>query len=437
MVNERIDACFDSHVHWAATGGFAERLRLESIGSASEIRKISRRGVHLLGGWLLGFGWDQSGWPDRHLIHRDLLDEWVQDVPVLLTRVDGHVGWVNTAALKAAGWFDSQPEISGGRIERDENGPTGVLTDKAYEEFRRHLPPIEGAELRRHLLKASQIFHIEGITHIRDVGANKAQWRQALLLDQAQLLKLAVEIFFHVEDLANLEDWIAFTLVAQKEATANLRPKGLKVFLDGALGSEGAWLSRPYASGSGSGSQILSEEELTQVLRAAWSKNLEVAVHAIGDAAAHCAVSVARALKSDGVTGILHLEHAEILRADTLELMKSIDVRCHLQPCQWLSDQKWLKEKIGTDLYGMSFPWRRLQEANIEFDFGSDTPIEPPSVTRTLQALDESAASGIPKLLGMGQSYLSHKDLSWAPNSFTIFENGHATQVVFRGDHLL
>jgi predicted amidohydrolase YtcJ len=173
------------------------------------------------------------------------------------------------------------------------------------------------------------------------------------------------------------------------------------------------------------------------VLTQAWKNNLQVAAHVIGDEAAHFTVSTAHKVKLQGVNGVLHLEHAEILRPETLELMKSLQVVCHLQPCQWLSDQKWLKEKIGAELYGFSFPWRRLQEANITFDFGSDTPIEPPSVTRTLQGLDESAASGIPKLLGMGQSYLSHKDLSWAPNTFTIYENGHATQVVFRGDHLL
>jgi predicted amidohydrolase YtcJ len=244
-------------------------------------------------------------------------------------------------------------------------------------------------------------------------------------------------MFFHVEDLNELSRYLGFIEGAKKVATPNLRAKGVKIFLDGALGSEGAWVSEGYHSGSGHGLRILTEEEIEEVFRRTWEKKLEVAIHVIGDEAVHQAVSVAHRLKQVGVTGLLHLEHVEIARPETVALMKEIDVVCHLQPCHWLGDQRWLKQKVGEKLYGWSFPWRRLQQEEIAFDFGSDSPIEPPSVLRTLQALQESSQNGIPKLLGNAERFMSHPDRGFAPNSYSLFEEGRLAQVVFRGDHLI
>jgi len=443
MFSTRIDACFDSHVHWSATGEFSERLLLTSLGAAKEVLQLAKDTLVFRDGWLLGFGWDQTHWTDGGEIHRRLLDQWLPDKPVLFTRVDGHVGWVNTAALKAAGWINGQDELrievpKGGRVELDESGrPTGILIDKAYELFLQQIPKIKPNEIRRHLLKASQIFHAEGFTHIRDVGGNKDQWEQALLLDRTQLLNLAVDMFFHIEDLNQLDSDLDFIEAAKNEATSNLRARGIKIFLDGALGSEGAWVSEPYRSGSGQGLQILTDAEIENAFRKAWSKDLEVAIHTIGDEAVHQAVSIAHRLQQQGLKGRLNLEHVEIARPETVEMMKALDVICHLQPCHWLSDHRWLKDKVGETLYGYSFPWRRLQQAEIEFDFGSDTPVEPPSAARTVQAIHESALNGIPKLLGNPERFLSHPDRAFAANSFSVFEEGRPVQVVFRGDHLI
>lgn len=443
MISDRIDACFDSHVHWAATGEFSERLMLTHLGSAQEILRLPKESLSEREGWLLGFGWDQTHWPDADRVNRKILDQWLPDKPILFTRIDGHVGWVNTAALKTAGWINDRSDLlisvpKGGRVDVDAAGrPTGLLVDKAYELFLQHVPKMKPPEIRRCLLQATRIFHSEGFTHIRDVGGSREQWEQALLLDRTRLLNLAVEMFFHVEDLDELDSYLDFIEAAKNEPTDNLRAKGVKIFLDGALGSEGAWISEPYRSGSGHGLQILSEKEIEDVFRKTWQKRLEVAVHVIGDAAVHQAVSIAHRLRQEGVRGRLHLEHTEIVRPETISLMKSLDVVCHLQPCHWLSDHRWLKDKVGETLSSYSFPWRRLQQEEIMFDFGSDTPVEPPSASRTVQAVLESAQNGVPKLLGNPERFMSHPDRSFASNSYSVFEDGRPVQVVFRGDHLI
>ncbi|MGE3684210.1 MAG: amidohydrolase [Bdellovibrionales bacterium] len=433
----RIEACFDSHVHWAGTGEFFARLRLEDLSRPEGILNLKPEPHHFRGDWLLGFGWNENLW--NSIPHRRVLDEWMPNVPVALSRCDGHALWVNSEALRRAGLLDTTEGhgAKGGRVERDVDGsPTGVLVDHAMDLVQVHIPPVSAFELRRHLLKAVQIFNEAGFTHIRDMTCDEAQWNEAVHLDESGLLTLAVEEYFRLSDISKLEEQIELARRARAQATQNLRVMGLKLFLDGALGSEGAWISRCYQGRDHQGLVLWDLMELEEVLLQCWQKELHVAVHVIGDEAADQLIRVAVHLKDKGYQGKLHLEHAEILRTETISRMKGLQVQCHLQPAHWLSDRNWLRDKVG-DLSELAFPWRRLQEAAVPFDFGSDAPIEPASISRTLRALNLSAEHGVPRLLGSPQSHMGHPDLAWAPNSYTLLDEDRPSQVVFRGEHLL
>lgn len=432
----RIEACFDSHVHWQATGEFSERLQLRELKSPKEVLNLVPQPHHFRGDWLLGFGWDQNSWSEPP--HRKLLDQWIPDRPVALQRCDAHALWLNTEALKRAGFLDSsKEEIPGGRIERDTQGDlTGIVIDKACEIVQACIPRPTVFEVRRALLKAVQIFNEAGFTHIRDMTCDETQWSEAIRIDQVGLLTLAVEEYFWLKGPSQLNQVIDLYLQAKKTQTANLRAKGIKVFYDGALGSEGALLSRCYQGRDHHGLRLWSREALAETFIKSWESGAEVAVHTIGDAAADEVINLAEELKRNGQEGILHLEHGELISAQTIQKMKSLKVEVHMQPSHWLSDEPWLKHKIG-DLFEMAFPWRKLQEAEIPFDFGSDSPIEPVSLARTFEGLQRSAEAGIPRLLGLASRYMSHRDLSWAPNSYTLLEGDRPSQVIFRGEHLV
>jgi predicted amidohydrolase YtcJ len=433
----RIDACFDSHVHWPATGEFVQRLQLDHLLSPQEILKLRPEKQHFRGEWLIGFGWDDNKWTIKPT--RELLDRWFPNSPVGLSRCDGHALWCNTEALKRAGLMGgvAPADSKGGRIERDEKGvPTGLLVDKACEIVENLIPQPSDFEVRRHLLEGAKLFNKAGYTHIRDMTCDETQWNEAIKIDRTGLLTLAVEEFFWVKDPSGLDSVLTLLEKAKKEAPENLRVMGIKIFLDGALGSEGAWLSKCYCGKSHSGLCLWEEAALRETLIKTWEKGFQVACHAIGDAAAAMIVGIAAGLNKEGVQGILHIEHGELIRGETIELMRGLPIEVHLQPSHWLSDQLWLKNKVG-DLVEHAFPWRKLQEAEIAFDFGSDAPIEPTSIGRIFQALRQSAEAGIPRLLGLPTSYMGHRDLSWAPNSFTLLEEEAAVQVVFRGEHLI
>ncbi len=432
----RIEACFDSHVHWAATGEFSSRLRLDHLTAPSEVSDLKIEKFHSRGSWLIGFGWDDNKWEVK--AHRSILDKLFPDVPVAFSRCDAHALWVNTAALKLSGLWKKNPDAGhGGRVDCDKDGwPTGVLVDQASEAVEKLIPQSSAFDMRRHLLKGVQTFNEAGFTHIRDMTCNEVQWNEALKLDASGLLTLAVEEFFWLKDIAQLDETVKLVQEARQATSPNLRVKGLKLFLDGALGSEGAWLSRCYHGSKASGLVLWEKAALKEALARCWENDLEVALHAIGDQAADWLVDICVEMKSAGTTGRVHIEHAELLRPATIAKMAGLSLECHLQPAHWLSDQNWLKDKIG-DLAEHSFPWRRLQEAEIPFDFGSDAPIEPPSLSRTFQALRDSADAGVPRLLGLATSYMGHRDLSWAPNSFTQVEEEVPQHVVFRGEHII
>lgn len=439
MFSGRITNCYDSHVHWLGTGDFFTRLDLHQLTNAEDVVNLQTGPEHHRGDWLLGFGWNQNAWPSGEFPTREILDRtFGLDRPVLFWRADAHAVWVNTAVLERAGLmreFVADPQ--GGKILRDPSGkPTGVLIDKAMLLVEKYLPQFSDKEVQRSLLNGIGIFHRAGITHIRDMSCDIQQWEQSLHLEESGLLTLAVEQYMSLEDGREFSDVLKFALEARKTPSQRLRVRGIKAFLDGALGSEGAWLSCDYMSGSGHGLQLIPLSEVEHMMRETWSQGLDLALHCIGDEAAHQIVLSAHKVKNAGVRGHLHLEHAELLRPETIAMMNSLTVFCHLQPCHWLSDHKRLQGKIGS-LNQVAFPWRALQEASIPFDFGSDSPIERPSIADNVKALKESAIAGIPALLGDPLKYQSHPDLAWVPNTYSLFQDGQVRQVIFNGEHVL
>lgn len=427
----RIDNCYDSHIHWRATGDFAERMNLKALKSPDEIFKIN---VPIGTPWILGYNWSFS----RELISyctRELLDQWCADQPVALSMSDGHSLWVNTKALSEAGLMTECP-FPEELCPRDAQGkPRGILKEEARNFILKSIPAPSMAVMTRQLLKAQKIFHEEGITHIRDVHMTEKQWQVASHLADSGLLKLAVEAFIFDESLNHLEQ-IQLAKKCKDDSVSLLKMKGIKIFIDGSLGSETAALSQKYASGSGYGHLQFSDNEIEKIIINAWSEGLEVAFHCIGDEASHKVACAARAVQAEGFNGKIHFEHVQILRDETIELMKQLDCICHLQPGHWLDDKGWLAKRIGEDLFKKVFPWRRLQEAEVPFFFGSDSPLSRPGVVRIQEAIEDASEHGLSRLLGGIETYVSHPDRSWPPNTFSEFNDQKVDSVTFSSELL-
>lgn len=384
---------YDSHVHWMYTGQVLRSWNLKTVKHPQEILDTPTESHHFRGDWIVGFGWDESLWPTDFKIHRLFLDQKFSNQPVFLSRNDGHSSWVNTAGLKKLGLW-SQGHQQADIVTDQEGWPTGHLKEKAHIESLMKLPEFSLDQKKEQMLVAANHFNSQGFTHIRDMTSNPQQWEINHQLLAEKKIFLHVEHWFVCESVMNLDQVIQSALNCKKTENADMKLRGIKLFVDGSLGSHTAFLSQPYQGQNQSGQMNWSSHDISICLEKVWSHKLEIALHSIGDECTHQIVDLARKVYAKGIQGRLHLEHTEILRPETVQMMKSLHVRCHLQPCHWFSDSIWLEEKLQ-DLYQHAFPWRMLENSKIDFSFGSDSPIEESSLLRNLEAIENASKKKI------------------------------------------
>lgn len=423
---------FDSHVHWEATGAFARELNLSTLENPTAIHKYKKKPEYFRGGILIGYHWDDSIWTENP--HRRQLDEWSNHQAVILKRVDRHAAWVSTKTLELVGLLSPRisSSIPGGEIEIDTDGwPTGILKDQAMKLVEALIPAKSASEVEENLVLGMGVFHSGGFTHIRDMTCDPVQLEAMQSLAQRNELRLAVEQYFDVHSEEQLPSVLNFITKIKSKTDHLIRVKGIKLFYDGALGSEGAWISRPYyGCGSNKGFTLYEKPILKKMIESIWKSGHEVAIHTIGDQAAQDVVEIVSASYAAGIQGPLHLEHAEMLRPETIQMMKNLTVTCHFQPCHWLSDKKWTDKKLGP-LAQYLFRWKELEDNQVRFFFGSDAPIEPSSLAITYRALLDASTSGIPLTTKDWTQYVQHPDQNWVKGCRTEIQNEKVTKTHF------
>lgn len=414
----KIPRLYDSHVHWLGTGQIAVGLQLYDLQKAEDIADVQVRPEYFRGKWLVGFGWDHNKWPDKKLPTKDILDRAFPNFPVMLQRGDGHCSWLNSIALDQLGYECSH---------------TGLLQEEEHFKAYYSLPKLSDQQVRQSLKKGCEIFNQAGFTHIRDMTCDEQQWRAALALEQSGELTLYVQENFLCEQPKDMDRVLAALEAAKAEETAHLKVQGIKIFFDGTLGSDTAWLSQCNCAHH---KFSWTAEDLETLLKKSWSKGFEVAVHTIGDEAAHQVVLAARkVMATNQFTGWLNLEHVEVLRPETVLMMKALHVRCHMQPCHWLSDKAWLKEKLG-ELYKHAFPWGTLSRSGIPLYFGSDSPVARASFWDNQKALADSVKAKIPALKGDIKDHHSFSGPVLA-DTYTVFSGEQVQELVFDGKKLI
>jgi predicted amidohydrolase YtcJ len=426
--NFKIPRCYDSHTHILGTGIFLEGLNLFSLQSLADLKTLKIKSDYFKCSWLVGFGWDHTKWNIQDWPTHHDLDEVFPDFPVALSRADGHTVWLNSRALQEIGYYKKteteKPTPSGGVIIRDQLGhPTGIFQEHAKLLVDFTIPDYSLAQKKNLLLASIRYFLSQGFSHIRDMTGNIEQWELLREILTEQSFPIFIEQNFVCENRQDFIRAMREFKVAQDKPHPQLRALGIKVFYDGSLGSEGAYLSQNYRTSTQKGILLWEDEDLDFVISETWKAQAGLAIHTIGDEAAHRAILSARRIWDSGLKGRINIEHAQILRAETIALMKSLDVVCHMQPCHFLSDRRWLKDKLG-DLYSRVFPWRDLDEAGIKMQFGSDSPIEKASVTDNLKALQMAESEGIPALNKDPLLFHSHPDESWGSACVSIFVRG-------------
>lgn len=274
----------DAHVHLTTWGLGLRRVDLNAAPTlqAGLAAVASAPGD----GWVRGIGWDVHRW--GRLPTRQELDPVCPARPAFLQSHDIHGAWLNSEALRRCGITRDTPDPAGGTIVRDSAGePTGVLLERAVALAERHLPADTPAEIREALLEAQRALHGLGVTGVHSVEVNGLEDFTALAAEDRLRLRVLQAI-----QVARLDAAIEVGLRGGFGGEW-IRIGGVKMFLDGALGSRTAWLREPYeGTADDRGIRTLPADEFRDAVERAAAAGLSSTVHAIGDAAVELALDV-------------------------------------------------------------------------------------------------------------------------------------------------
>src|ERR1041385_2328516 len=356
----------DGHTHFAQWA--LKRRRVDLTGAPSRDEAVRRVGAGApTDGWVLGQGWDANSWNEPPT--RAALDG-VQSVPVCLDSLDVHAAWVNSAALELAGISSDTPDPPGGRIVRDAAGePTGLLLENAVVLVRRVVPEPPPDLLADALLQAQREAHRLGVTGVHDV-------EELAVLDAFRRLeqeeRLALRVLFH-PPVAALPALI-MDGVRSGTGSAWITSGGVKLFLDGSLGSRTAWMLEPYVGSRDRGMPLTSEEEAATALRLAAAHGISATVHAIGDAAVRRALGLLEPLPRAALHHRIEhyqCEHAAVVGSHGCVGIEGATPLFEMLVVIHLAERHWGRRGQGAYAFGT------LAALGSQLAFGSDAPVAP------------------------------------------------------------
>ena len=369
----------DAHAHVHALGFTAMTLDLANTTSLDEALSAIRdyAAKHPERRWIIGRGWNQEKWGLGRFPTAAELDSAVPDRPVWLQRIDGHAGWANSKAMEIAGIVPATKSPPGGRIEAVGGKPSGLFVDGAMELVDRHVPAPRAAERDVALGEAQKALHARGVTAVADMGTTIDEWQSFRRAGDEGWLTM--RIFSYAGGVDNM------VAIAGPKPTPwlygdRLRMGGVKLYLDGALGSRGAWLKKPYADAPGQfGLPFLDNAQLRNLMVRAAMDGFQTAVHAIGDAANDDAISAVEELADTYPQDRRwRIEHVQIVDPADIPRLAKHGIIASMQPVHQTSDRLMAEARLGPDRLAGAYAWNSILKAGGRLAFGSDAPVELP-----------------------------------------------------------
>lgn len=365
----------DSHIHLCAFSLSLVRLDLTNACSLENaLEMIRTKAMEIgMGKWVVGRGWDKQRWGLEGFPDRWILDKVSPSNPVAIDSHDGHLLWVNSLALREAGLLESIPEIDGGEIETDANGcPTGILKEKAVSLVKKLIPTEESEFLLDAIEVAERKLLGLGITCVHTIESPE----YGVILDSAVKKGVVPLEIYRMQEVGCCDD------LRDLPSTV----KCVKIYADGALGSQTASMFEPYCGQPNNrGIIATSSEQIKAIGLKAAQLGLAVAVHAIGDRANRDVLDAFAVIRKEVPQALLRIEHAQILRDVDFKRFAEIGVIASMQPIHAVSDMDVANLYWGSRCR-TAYAWRSLKDAGVTIAFGSDAPIESPNPFKGLHA---------------------------------------------------
>jgi predicted amidohydrolase YtcJ len=385
-----IPGMIDAHAHLLGLGMGLRQVDLRDTRSYDEvIARVRERAEHMpAGSWIVGRGWDQNDWADTRFPTHTALSRAVPDHPVFLSRVDGHAGLANAAALTLAKIGKATADPAGGRIERDTDGiPSGVLVDNAMDLVDAIIPAADADERAQAITAAIAELNRWGLTGIHDAGVARSTIDTYEALARAGRYPLRNHVMVAGDDTT-----LAHYLKRGPQRglyDKHLWIAAIKLSADGALGSRGASLLEPYSDAPNqSGLALIPAGRVHDVAVRALRGGFQLNTHAIGDRANRSVLDeIAQALEEVPVADHrFRIEHAQVLHPDDIPRFAELGVIPSMQASHQTSDMYWAGNRIGPTRELGAYAWRSLLDSGVIIPNGSDLPVEQSNPLISFQA---------------------------------------------------
>lgn len=373
----------DSHQHLEGVGRRTKTLSLFGIPTLQQtVARIEEWAATIPeGDWIQGRGWIEREWTDeQRFLNKDDVDRFTANKPLYMPRADGVSALVNSKAMELAGVTRDTPDPEGGRFERDIDGNlTGYVLANAMNVFTAILPPETDEYLKDNLLRGLQSNAAVGWTQTQDAGMSYR------LVDLMKQIHAEGQMAHRVYAAIPVEEASEMLRRGREKTDDDLFDvRGIKVFIDGTLGSRGAALIENYSDADHNGfMNRTTKEELVPVLHASLRQGIQIETHVIGDRAVRTLLdwyAEARDAvpRSEWASEDLRwrMEHAQIIPPSDQQRFVDLGVLPSMQPSHGIGDLNFAPDRLGPDRLGYAYPWQQLVDRGLMILGGSDAPVE-------------------------------------------------------------
>jgi predicted amidohydrolase YtcJ len=374
----------DSHCHIFGIGEREMTLNLEGTNTRTDfLAKVKARVTQTEGGkWITGRGWIETFWKPPQFPTRNDLDKIAPDNPVFLTRADGHAAIVNSAALKIAKIDNHAPDPFGGQILKSGDEPNGMLLDNAMDLVEKNIPkPTEAEREQAFLVGINREIKL-GWCEIQNAGSHKEDVDLFKRMFDAGKVKMRFVncVYGPGKDARHfLSEGSTIN-----EYNHHLTQRTIKVIFDGALGSRGAALLKPYSDAPETSGYLTEKpEDLKPMFEEALRRGIQVETHAIGDRANRMILDLyEQAFKAvpPEQRKILEprwrVEHAQIVDLADIPRFAELGVIPSMQPSHAISDLFFAPSRLGMDRLAGAYAWQSFLKSGAIICGGSDAPVE-------------------------------------------------------------
>jgi len=364
----------DAHAHLTGIGLRELTLNLDQVDSVEALVAAvhAYAQAHPGDAPIYGRGWIETHWPEKRFPARADLDRAAPGRIVVLGRADGHAVVASSAALAKAGVTRDTAAPSGGQILKDETGePTGMLIDHAQALVEGVIPPPSPALKRQALETAGRLYASRGWTGLGNMSVDAEDLDILRQLAAEGRFSLRVDNYMDPSGAAEV-----LKTGPSADPTGLIRLRGIKLYMDGALGSRGAALLAPYSDAEGQGLILTEHGQGLALMRQARAVNAQVAMHAIGDRGNRMVLDWFGEVLGSDADRRWRIEHAQVVDAADLPRFSRLGIIASMQPSHAIGDLYFAPARLGKDRLKGAYAWADMLKSGAVVAAGSDAPVE-------------------------------------------------------------